>query len=72
LKRGYLAAGIGDPGELTSAERSAFQGNGVASTVGNESVSGQDAYVLGLFNEFTRVSPTVSPGSGGARSPGRV
>jgi adenylate kinase len=44
---------IGYPGELSSGERPAFQGNGVISTVQNESLSGQTGYVLGHFNEFT-------------------
>lgn len=44
---------IGYPGELSSGERPAFQGDGVVSTVQNKSLSGQTGYVLGHFNEFT-------------------
>ena len=44
---------IGYPGELSSGERPAFQGNGVISTVQDESLSGQTGHVLGHFNEFT-------------------
>lgn len=44
---------IGYPGELSSGERPAFQGDGVISTAQDQSFSGQDAYVLGHFNEFT-------------------
>jgi V8-like Glu-specific endopeptidase len=44
---------IGYPGELSSGERPAFQGGGVISSVGAQSFSGQDASVLGHFNEFT-------------------
>ena len=51
---------IGYPGELSSGERPAFQGDGVISTVQNESLSGQSGYVLGHFNEFT---PGQSGGS---------
>jgi V8-like Glu-specific endopeptidase len=51
---------IGYPGELASGERPAFQGGGVISSVGQESLSGHDGYVLGHFNEFT---PGQSGGS---------
>ena len=51
---------IGYPGELSSGERPAFQGGGVVSSVGVESLSGQTGYVLGHFNEFT---PGQSGGS---------
>ena len=51
---------VGYPGELASGERPAFQGDGVIATVGDESLSGQDGYVLGHFNEFT---PGQSGGS---------
>ncbi len=44
---------IGYPGELSSGERPAFQGDGVVSSVGDHSTSGQTGYVLGHFNEFT-------------------
>ena len=44
---------IGYPGELSSGERPAFQGDGVVSSVGEESTSGQTGYVMGHFNEFT-------------------
>lgn len=44
---------MGYPGELSSGERPAFQGGGVVSTVQNQSFSGQTAYVLGHFNDFT-------------------
>lgn len=44
---------IGYPGELASGERPAFQGNGVVSSAGEESLSGQTGYVMGHFNEFT-------------------
>ncbi|TWD81285.1 hypothetical protein FB561_2396 [Kribbella amoyensis] len=44
---------IGYPGELSSGERPAFQGDGVVSSVGQERTSGQTGYVLGHFNEFT-------------------
>jgi V8-like Glu-specific endopeptidase len=44
---------IGYPGELSSGERPAFQGDGVVSSVGEHSTSGQTGYVLGHFNEFT-------------------
>ena len=44
---------IGYPGELSSGERPAFQGDGVVSSVGEESLSGQTGYVMGHFNEFT-------------------
>jgi len=43
----------GYPGELSSGERPAFQGQGVISSVQEESLSGQSGYVLGHFNEFT-------------------
>ncbi len=51
---------IGYPGELSSGERPAFQGDGVVSTVQEESLSGQTGYVMGHFNEFT---PGQSGGS---------
>ena len=51
---------IGYPGELSSGERPAFQGDGVVSTVGEESLSGHTGYVMGHFNEFT---PGQSGGS---------
>src|SRR5215207_1525723 len=51
---------IGYPGELPSGERPAFQGDAVVSTVGTESTSGHDGFVLGHFNEFT---PGQSGGS---------
>lgn len=44
---------IGYPGELASGERPAFQGDGVVSSVGDHSTSGQTGYVMGHFNEFT-------------------
>jgi V8-like Glu-specific endopeptidase len=44
---------IGYPGELASGERPAFQGEGVVSSVGDHSTSGQTGYVMGHFNEFT-------------------
>jgi hypothetical protein len=44
---------IGYPGELSSGERPAFQGDGVISSVGEEEFSGRTGYVLGHFNEFT-------------------
>lgn len=44
---------IGYAGELSSGERPAFQGDGVVSSVQEESLSGQTGYVLGHFNEFT-------------------
>lgn len=44
---------IGYAGELASGERPAFQGDGVISNIREESLSGQDGYVLGHFNEFT-------------------
>lgn len=44
---------IGYPGELSSGERPAFQGDGIVSSVGQESTSGQTGYVMGHFNEFT-------------------
>lgn len=44
---------IGYPGERSSGERPAFQGDGVISSVQSESFSGQTGYVLGHFNEFT-------------------
>jgi hypothetical protein len=44
---------IGYLSELASGERPAFQGGGVVSSVGAESLSGQTGYVLGHFNEFT-------------------
>jgi V8-like Glu-specific endopeptidase len=44
---------IGYPGELSSGERPAFQGSCVISSAGDESFGGNDAYVLGHFNEFT-------------------
>jgi len=44
---------IGYPGELSSGERPAFQGGGVVSSVGEESLSGQTGFVMGHFNEFT-------------------
>ena len=51
---------IGYPGELSSGERPAFQGNCTISTAQDESLSGQSAQVLGHFNEFT---PGQSGGS---------
>jgi V8-like Glu-specific endopeptidase len=51
---------IGYPGELASGERPAFQGDGVISSVQDESLSGRTGYVLGHFNEFT---PGQSGGS---------
>lgn len=44
---------IGYPGELSSGERPAFQGDGVVSSVAEHSTSGQTGYVMGHFNEFT-------------------
>jgi V8-like Glu-specific endopeptidase len=44
---------IGYPGELSSGERPAFQGDCAVSSVGSESTSGQTGYVMGHFNEFT-------------------
>jgi V8-like Glu-specific endopeptidase len=44
---------IGYPGELSSGERPAFQGNGEISTIQEESLNGQTGNVLGHFNEFT-------------------
>jgi V8-like Glu-specific endopeptidase len=44
---------IGYPGERSSGERPAFQAACVVSSVQDESLSGQDGYVLGHFNEFT-------------------
>jgi V8-like Glu-specific endopeptidase len=44
---------VGYPGELASGERPAFQGDGVISSVQNESFNGQTGHVLGHFNEFT-------------------
>lgn len=43
----------GYPGELSSGERPAFQGQCAISNVQEESLSGQSGYVLGHFNEFT-------------------
>jgi V8-like Glu-specific endopeptidase len=51
---------IGYPGELSSGERPAFQGDGVVTTVQEQSFSGQTGYVMGHFNEFT---PGQSGGS---------
>jgi V8-like Glu-specific endopeptidase len=51
---------IGYPGELSSGERPAFQGDGVISSVQEFGLSGQTGYVLGHFNEFT---PGQSGGS---------
>ncbi len=44
---------IGYPCELASGERPAFQGDGVVSSVQEESLSGQTGYVMGHFNDFT-------------------
>ena len=44
---------IGYPGELSSGERPAFQGDGVVSTVQPQSLNGQNGHVLGHFNDFT-------------------
>jgi V8-like Glu-specific endopeptidase len=43
----------GYPGELSSGERPAFQGNAVVSSKQDFSLNGNDGYVLGHFNEFT-------------------
>ena len=44
---------VGYPGELSSGERPAFQGDGVISSAQGHQLSGQDGLVLGHFNEFT-------------------
>lgn len=44
---------IGYPGELSSGERPAFQGSGIVSSVGDQTLDGQSGYVMGHFNEFT-------------------
>ncbi len=51
---------IGYPGELSSGERPAFQGDAVVSSQQDFSLSGNTGYVLGHFNEFT---PGQSGGS---------
>lgn len=51
---------IGYPGELSSGERPAFQGDAVVSSKADESLNGQSGYVMGHFNEFT---PGQSGGS---------
>lgn len=51
---------VGYPGELSSGERPAFQGGCVVSSVGQETLGGNDGFVLGHFNEFT---PGQSGGS---------
>jgi V8-like Glu-specific endopeptidase len=51
--RGSFWQYIGYPGELSSGERPAFQGDGVISSAQNEGMSGQTGKVLGHFNEFT-------------------
>jgi V8-like Glu-specific endopeptidase len=51
---------VGYPGELSSGERPAFQGGAVISSKQDFSLSGNDGYVLGHFNEFT---PGQSGGS---------
>jgi V8-like Glu-specific endopeptidase len=51
---------VGYPGERSSGERPSFQGDGVISSVQDESFSGQTGYVLGHFNDFT---PGQSGGS---------
>jgi V8-like Glu-specific endopeptidase len=43
---------MGYPGDLSGAERPAFQGSCVISTVGNESAAGQTGFVLGHFNDI--------------------
>ena len=50
----------GYPGELSSGERPAFQGDGVVSSRQDFSLNGNSGYVLGHFNEFT---PGQSGGS---------
>jgi hypothetical protein len=42
---------MGFPVDLSGAERPAFQGSCVISSVGSESASGQTGYVLGHFND---------------------
>ena len=51
---------IGYPGERSSGERPAFQGDCVVTTADDEGQSGQTGYVIGHFNEFT---PGQSGGS---------
>ena len=51
---------IGYPGELSSGERPAFQGDAVVSSEQDFNLSGNTGYVLGHFNEFT---PGQSGGS---------
>jgi V8-like Glu-specific endopeptidase len=43
---------MGYPVDLSGAERPAFQGDCVVSSVGSQSTSGQDGYVLGHFNDI--------------------
>lgn len=44
---------IGYPGELAGGQRPAFQGDCVISSAQSKSMGGNDAFVLGHFNEFT-------------------
>jgi len=64
---------IGYPGELSSGERPAFQGDAVVSSQQDFSLNGNTGFVLGHFNEFTPgQSGGFGLGAGGARSPGRA
>lgn len=44
---------IGYPGELAGGQRPSFQGDAVISSVGDQSLNGQDGYVMGHFNDIT-------------------
>lgn len=44
---------MGYPGDLTSTQRPAFQGDCSISSVGSQSLPGQTGYVLGHFNDAT-------------------